>query len=186
MSFAARHSVLVSALAAVFGWDPNNKSGSVLLSDGTRTIDGQGYAKTTRQKSTGKWYFEATLTKKQSNSGGGHFGVANAATTYNSANSAAFGGAYVVVRDDGNIFDYAGNGGGGYAGGAIAQGDVLGVAINFATLALTMYRNGTLIYSSILAFDTYYPFGTVFNNIYAWTIPVAPQYLPNGFTWWGS
>lgn len=186
MSFAARYPVLASAMAVAFGWDPNNKSAGTVLSDSNRTMDGQGYAKTTKPQGAGKWYFEATLVKKQSNSGGGHFGVANAATTYSDSNSSAFGGAYTVVRDDGNIFDYAGNAGGGYAGGPINQGDVLGMSIDFATRSCKLYRNGLQIYSTTLAADTYYPFASVFSNIYAWTIPLAPQYLPAGFTWWGT
>lgn len=184
MTFAAR-TTLYRALSTGFGWDPGRKSAAVVLSSANRVMDGEGFAKTTTAHAAGKWYFEATLTKKGGGSGA-NLGIATAATGFDPNNATNFGGVYTIYRDDGVLWAAGGNAGAGSGIPALAVGDVVGVAADLDGLQVRFYRNGVLVTTQAITAQTYYGFGTVFQSAYSWTIPTTPLYMPGAYTWWGS
>jgi hypothetical protein len=103
--------------------------------------------------STGKWYWEATLT-----SAGNDCGVGISSNPAGSANS--------YPGSDANSWSYVGangqkwtNGSGATYGATYSNGDVIGVALNLDAGTLTFYKNNTsqgTAFSS-LASNTYFP-----------------------------
>jgi hypothetical protein len=154
--------------------DPVRKSpnvtvtGSNLTGNGTTTAVGVGIA--TIGKSSGKWYWEATVNNCNQTTYG-KIGVTNILMVppYNLPNSLGGGG----TSGTGTVgywgsgaangttkasYNFAGssvlvNGN----GGQIVNGDVLSVALDLSTNNVSFYRNGTLACTIALSASTWYP-----------------------------
>lgn len=126
-------------LASTVSWNPLDKGAAVTLSNGNLTVtsapSGTGIGAAVRAntgKSSGKWYWEVTLTDSVNAS----VGVANLSATLdslenNSGNSWAWGSAGTAKYP-----------GGGAYGSGFTIGDVIGVALDMTAGTLTFYQNG--------------------------------------------
>lgn len=119
-------------------WNPNDKSGSVVLSNGNLTATTSGSSSGIRAidtRTSGKWYWETTL-----DSGSNAFlvGVTNLSSTFN---------------NDTNKFEIY-----GYAYG-VTVGETVGVAWDIDNKTIDFYvENDLALTRSITLEDTLYPF----------------------------
>lgn len=122
-------------------WNPADKSANITLSLGDLRASGNsnpGSVRATVSKSSGQWQFEVTA---RQTGGSWLIGIGSS-----SAALSAYPGS-----DTNGYGMHAGNGqkytaGTGTAfGSSFTTGDVIGVTIDFSTLALAFYKNGTLI-----------------------------------------
>lgn len=122
-------------------WDPANKGANVTLSGGNlsgSTVVGGGLVRSTIGKSSGKWYWEAT--------------VPTSTSILGCAYSTATLGSYLSAITDGWGY-YASNGNVYNSGGVIGSGatytttDVMGYALDAGAGTLALYKNNTLQYT---------------------------------------
>ncbi len=132
-------------------FDPATKTAQVTLSGGNLVVTGSGTAWgtaiSTIGKSSGKWYWEYTLTNFAT-SRFSAYGIDS--TTPPGAVGYQDAGAYSSQGDNGHKY-HAGSDGGAY-GGTFAQGDVVGVALDMDGGTITLYKNGSSLgtmYSSL-------------------------------------
>jgi len=138
---------------AVTTWNPADKAAGITLSQGNlraTSTASLSSVRATTGKSTGKWQFELTALSN----GSWLVGLATLAanlTDYPGQSSAG----YAYHSGTGN--KYNGSGGVTY-GPSYTNGDVIGVTIDFATLAIVFYKNGAALGTAFtLAAGTYYP-----------------------------
>lgn len=134
------YTVTLTSFSALTGtWNPADKDSGVTLSGGNLTASivhssSSGSAvRGTAGKSSGKWYFEVTIT---ATSGLTSIGVANSSMPLTNS-----------VGEELNSWGYYSSGrvahGAAIAsGGAYSSGDVIGVALNMDAGSVTFYKNG--------------------------------------------
>ena len=120
-------------------WDPANKGADITLSNGnltaTETVSAAEFVRSTLSKSTGKWYWEITITTAPG-VGNYYVGIVNS-----SAVPGTEGVGYTT-----NGWGYRGNGqkvnGTGFVYGATyTTGDVIGIALDMDVGTLIFYKN---------------------------------------------
>lgn len=118
-------------------WNPSDKNASYTLSNGDLTADSGAavvMCRSTISKSSGKWFWENTVTTE------GYFfaGVATSSASLSSflGNDAHGYGYY----HNGNKYN---NGSGAAYGASFTNGDVIGVALDMDAGTLTFYKNGS-------------------------------------------
>lgn len=118
-------------------WNPSDKDADIALSSGnlTTTATNSGSVRTTLGKTTGKWYFECTITT----AGQSIIGISNGThtiTQYPGFNANSIGYEYGgnVMSSASIIASYA----------TYTNGDVIGVAYDASTGAVMFYKNGVL------------------------------------------
>lgn len=178
----------LAASAPVSGWNPADKGSGILLSNSNLTATQSGVTASGVRglvsKSSGLWYVEWVI----NNVGGGdsvHWGIASSGTTLGSvSNSTAMGGSYLVWRSDRNT--YYNGAAAGLFGGTPANGGIFGAAIDFTSGAtVTLYYNGSSIYSRNLGAGSYFPYfqsGVSSGGVV--TLQSTATYLPGGHSLW--
>lgn len=120
--------------------DPIRKDGTTTISDGNLLFTGGNYAGlSSLRMSSGKWYFEATVTVATSSM---YVGITQAAPAYEGAiGNTNGGGAYSVsYYANGQKWVLGTNTAYGTAWGTV--GDVIGTALDLDAGTVTFYRNG--------------------------------------------
>ena len=117
-------------------WNPSDKGTNVTLSNGNNTATWTGYEANTRGlygKSSDKLYLEFTTT-------GASYIAIGLANSSAPLNSDAFSSSGIIAYRgyNGNILP-----GNSAYGAAYADGDVIGVAVNFTDGKITFYKNNT-------------------------------------------
>ncbi len=139
-----RFAALSSRLTAVTTWNPADKGSNCSLSGGDLTATSTSYlngsVRSTTSKSTGKWYFENTI----SNNGGGGMaggaGTAAASLDYPGASATSWG----YQGAGGNAGKFYNNGSSiASTGVSYAAGDVIGHALDADAGTLILSKNGT-------------------------------------------
>jgi len=144
--------------------NPLDKNTSATISNGNLTQDASASAwravRSTYFVSSGKWYWETTLSGSGSDTG--IIGISNASATLSNI-------------PDANAYGYNGTNGQKYTnstnavyGATFASGDVIGIALDMDAGTLTFYKNNTSQ-------------GTAFTSLSGLFSPTFWQYL--GYTW---
>jgi hypothetical protein len=126
-------------------WDFGKKSGAITLSNANLTATGSGSAEGTSVLSTvgyqaGKHYFEITVTTGDAGAGNIGIGFANSTYTPGTGDYLGEGGARSLAFWSGNTTFGAAN----FGIGTYTTGDVIGVAVDFASTRMWMRKNGGL------------------------------------------
>lgn len=198
---SAIQQALIALAAAVGGggsgttWNPSDKGANVTLSNGNLTGTalasiGDCVRGTTSHSTTGKYYFEVkhdTVTGSNSP----YSGVAKSSvnldigTPYGAANQWTLGKNNIVW----------GNGTHKSSGVTLANGDIVGIAVDFATGKIWFAKNNTWILSgdpgagtnatwSTIS-GTVFPFVILYSNAYATAAFTGTTYSPpSGFSEW--
>jgi hypothetical protein len=126
-------------------WSPSDKSANVTLSGGdlTATRAGQGSARGTIGKSSGKWYWEEKLISTTNSSYDIWLGVANSSESLSATPGDPGTNGWAIALDGGDYHHggYINNVQGGVMNGA--TNDVFGFALDMDAGTLSIYRNGT-------------------------------------------
>lgn len=131
-------------------WNPADKAAAVTLSGGNliASITASSIARSTIGKSAGKWYWEVTLTNVGNNTLTLVNGVATAAADLGAPLGAdaygwghTFSNAISICIGTATLFH-----GGGFAcwGSNVANGDILGIALDMDIGTISLYINGVL------------------------------------------
>ncbi|MET3915162.1 hypothetical protein ABID97_001944 [Variovorax sp. OAS795] len=135
-------------------WNPSDKSANITLSLANLRASGNGSAGSARatvSKASGKWQFEVTA---RQTGGSWLIGVGKIGAGLTSYPGSDVNG-YGYHAGNGNKYN---NGSPTAFGTSLASGDVLGVTIDFATLALVFYKNGVLVGTAFtVSSGTYFP-----------------------------
>lgn len=119
-------------------WSATTKGADVTLSNGNKTATISGntgdWAVSTTTKTSGKWYWEFLVTTQTA---GGFTYLGLAENTYPVENTGAPGAADGMLQRNTGAFST----GGGTAGSAYSNGDVIGMTYDFSTGILTCYKN---------------------------------------------
>lgn len=143
----------VASASAEVTWNPDHKSNGMTLSNGNLTNSSTGYVEwtvATESKSTGKYYFELTLSDTM-----GSIGISNT----NDLSAIGHGCLGMAGIADSSIGYYISDGslgkGGIYVGGSHKSfsGDIVGVAIDADNKNIKWYRNNTLIHDQNYTFN---------------------------------
>ena len=140
-------------------WNSADKSASVSLSGGDLTAtkttsDGWAGVRSTISKSSGKWYWEVTMTVLSAPNTAGHFfGVAN--SSYNFNGDASTGNVTAFQNGQGGYFECTTTETSGYGNGD--ADDVYGIALDKDGGEIDVYRNDVLLKNctSLPSGDTY-------------------------------
>lgn len=158
-------------------FDPASVTGTLSGSNYTVTAPAsvQGGSRSLLFHNSGKYYAEFTA------SGGAmeyFLGIGTVATINYAAGSVfGFGGTYLLVN---------------HAGATVTESAILtsmtasgtyGVGLDFATMTITLYRNGVAGQTRVVSAGNYYLFARAFSST-SITLKVSPAYLPSGYSVW--
>lgn len=118
-------------------YDPGNTIGAILSNDNYTVATGYSASQgtlATEHKTSGKWYYEVTVDKKQGN--GCYIGVANHVEPVNVSNF----GTFIAYKADGKIYNRGINNVTSVA--TFDVGDIIGVALDADNKIVEFYKNG--------------------------------------------
>lgn len=168
-------------------WNPSDRDSDIVLSNSNRTMAATGSGTTsgsvraTLGKSSGSWFFEATIASNLNSPGAG------IGTLLDSLAGS--------VGQDAYAYGYESNGDVRHNNivaatlASFGAGAVIGVAFDLNLLRLWFAKDGVwqngdpALRSGGLAISaaTYYPMAYSGHSSSAWTIPLVPAYAPSGF-----